>query len=565
MTLGTKIITAALGAVAASVFVGLVVQRHVIRNQGIELTHDTMRAVLIEAENVRQSVSDLNQQKAFDRPALIQEYKKSGNLRSSTIYQTIPVVAAWKAIDQAAQKEGFEFRIPKHQARNEKNNPTADEEEILGQLEQGRTNEYFKVDKARNEIVYARPIVLTEDCLACHGDPKTSPSGDGKDIVGFAMENWKAGEVHGAFVLKSKLDHVDSVVNAGIKNTLFWVLPMALLIGAALYFLNQFQIVRPLTATINNINLASEQTNSAAGQVSSASQALAEGASEQAASLEESSASLEELSSMTKRNAENAQMANELAKEARSAADKGAADIQTMSAAMGAIKVSSDDISQIIKTIDEIAFQTNILALNAAVEAARAGEAGMGFAVVADEVRNLAQRCALAAKETTGKIEGAITKTGQGVEICNQVAQTLNAIVLKVRQVDELVTEVAGASNEQTQGIGQINTAVVQMDKVTQSNAASAEECAAAAEQLSAQSFTTKQSVMELMVLVDGHTHHATASTISPKQNGVIRATVPFANRPVSTNGKASHSSSAVKAKTAARNQIPLAGDFKDF
>ena len=131
------------------------------------------------------------------------------------------------------------------------------------------------------------------------------------------------------------------------------------------------------------------------------------------------------MSTMTKRNAENAQKANDLAKQARTAADKGAGDMQAMTAAMEAIKVSSDDIAKIIKTIDEIAFQTNILALNAAVEAARAGEAGMGFAVVADEVRNLAQRSAQAAKETAAKIEGAIAKTAQGVEISGKVAKTL--------------------------------------------------------------------------------------------------------------------------------------------
>jgi methyl-accepting chemotaxis protein len=170
-----------------------------------------------------------------------------------------------------------------------------------------------------------------------------------------------------------------------------------------------------------------------------------------------------------------------------------------------AIKVSSDDIAKIIKTIDEIAFQTNILALNAAVEAARAGEAGMGFAVVADEVRNLAQRGAQAAKETAGKIEGAITKSGQGVELTGKVAQALNDIVTKVRQVDELVAEVAGASREQTQGIAQINTSVGEMDKVTQSNAASSEETAAAAQELNAQAETMRESVAELLRLVGGN------------------------------------------------------------
>jgi hemerythrin-like metal-binding protein len=216
---------------------------------------------------------------------------------------------------------------------------------------------------------------------------------------------------------------------------------------------------------------------------------------------------------MTKRNAENAQKANDLAREARSAADKGVMDMQAMNIAMAAIKDSSDDIAKIIRTIDEIAFQTNILALNAAVEAARAGEAGMGFAVVADEVRNLAQRSATAAKETAAKIEGAITKTAQGVDISQKVAAALNDIVIKARQVDELASEVAGASREQTQGITQINVAVGEMDKVTQSNAASAEESAAAAQELNAQAEMMKHAVAELLHLVNGG---APATEISP-------------------------------------------------
>ena len=178
--------------------------------------------------------------------------------------------------------------------------------------------------------------------------------------------------------------------------------------------------------------------------------------------------------------------------------------MEEMKRAMDAIKGASDDISKIIKTIDEIAFQTNILALNAAVEAARAGEAGMGFAVVAEEVRNLAQRSAQSAKETAGKIEDSVKKSEHGVQICGKVAQSLSAIVGKARQVDTLVAEIAQASKEQTQGIEQVNTAVSQMDKVTQSNAAGAEESAAAAEELSAQAVVLQESVAELRALVDG-------------------------------------------------------------
>jgi methyl-accepting chemotaxis protein len=267
-------------------------------------------------------------------------------------------------------------------------------------------------------------------------------------------------------------------------------------------------ITRPIQRVTDTLSLGADQTTSAATQVSSSSQSLAEGASTQAASIEETSSSLEEMSSMTKRNAESAEKATALAKQTRDAAEKGSADMASMSGAMEAIKGSSDDISKIIKTIDEIAFQTNILALNAAVEAARAGEAGMGFAVVAEEVRSLAQRSAQAAKETATKIEDAIAKTHQGVEISAKVGVALDEIVTRVRQVDELVAEVAGASKQQSQGIDQVNQAVGQMDKVTQSNAASAEESASAAEELNAQAETMRGAVKDLMQLV-GSTREA--------------------------------------------------------
>jgi methyl-accepting chemotaxis protein len=274
-----------------------------------------------------------------------------------------------------------------------------------------------------------------------------------------------------------------------------------LLAAIVLSILNIRSIVKILGAISDSLRAGAAQTTAAAAQVSSSSQSLAEGSTEQAASLEETSASLEEISGMTRRNAESAQRAKELAGGARHAADTGVADMNAMKTAMSEIKASSDDIAKIIKTIDEIAFQTNILALNAAVEAARAGEAGAGFAVVADEVRNLAQRATTAAKETAGKIEGAITKTGQGVQISNKVAASLEDIAVRARQVDELVVEIATASSEQNQGIGQVTQAISQMDQVTQSNAANAEESASAAEELNAQAHSMEDVVHELLIL----------------------------------------------------------------
>jgi methyl-accepting chemotaxis protein len=313
-----------------------------------------------------------------------------------------------------------------------------------------------------------------------------------------------------------------SVVGFGSANVAF------ALLAVALVALNSTKARRALTALADSLDRVSAFLIGSANVLSESSQSLADGSSSQAAALEESSSSLEEMSSMTKQNAENAQKANDLAKEARQAADKGVIDMQSMSAAMEAIKVSSDDIAKIIKTIDDIAFQTNLLALNAAVEAARAGEAGMGFAVVADEVRRLAQRSAQAAKETTIKIEGAISNTAKGVEISRQVAQTLGEIVARARQVDELASEVANASREQTHGISQINSAVAQMDKITQANAASAEESAAAVQELNSQAEVMKTSVTELLKLV-GIENSARArseiNTADPKEKpaGAVR------------------------------------------
>ena len=339
-------------------------------------------------------------------------------------------------------------------------------------------------------------------------------------LIPAQMEYSKAGDVLSKYNLRSGEEDAASIVATSASTiwTVSAVSAIALLVGVtagSVVILGLNKTLRNLGDTLGS---GASQVTSAAAQVSSSSQSLAQGASEQAASLEETSSSLEEMAGMTSRNAESANKASELAKQARNAADTGAGDMQAMSTAMTEIKTSSDDIAKIIKTIDEIAFQTNILALNAAVEAARAGDAGMGFAVVAEEVRALAQRSAQAARETADKIEGAINKTAQGVEISEKVSRSLTEIVEKVRQVDQLVAEVSTASREQSQGVSQITTAVAQMDKVVQGNAAGAEESASAAEELNAQSFALQEAVAELLRLV-GSTDANRPSTalVAPK------------------------------------------------
>ena len=272
-------------------------------------------------------------------------------------------------------------------------------------------------------------------------------------------------------------------------------------VAFAFYFVRS-SMTKPIKAIIGALTEGSKQVAAASGQISSASQSLAQGAIEQAAGLQETSASLIEMSSMTKQNADNAQQANILATEARSAAHSGTEAMGRMTAAITDIQKSSDESAQIIKVIDEIAFQTNLLALNAAVEAARAGEAGKGFAVVAEEVRNLAMRSAEAAKNTASMIEESVADSNKGVDIAGEVSKVLDEIVDSIAKTTDLVGDIAAASQEQAQGIDQINTAVAQMDRITQQNAANAQESASASEELSTQAVGMSRLVNGLENLV---------------------------------------------------------------
>jgi methyl-accepting chemotaxis protein/methyl-accepting chemotaxis protein-1 (serine sensor receptor) len=255
---------------------------------------------------------------------------------------------------------------------------------------------------------------------------------------------------------------------------------------------------------------------SAASEVAGSAQHLSQGATQQAASLEETSASMEEMSSMTRRNAENSQEAAAMMAQTETLVSGASASLDQMVASMTAIKDSSDKVARIIKTIDEIAFQTNILALNAAVEAARAGEAGMGFAVVADEVRGLAQRSAQAAHDTAGLINESIVNVDQGHERVSQVSKAIQAIASSAGKMRTLVDEVSVASRQQAQGIDQVAQAVTQMEKITQTTAATAEESAAASEELSAQAETAMGVVARLATLVGGRGKRTTV--VMPKQ-----------------------------------------------
>jgi methyl-accepting chemotaxis protein len=310
-------------------------------------------------------------------------------------------------------------------------------------------------------------------------------------------------------------DEVDRAIKGGkygVVAGLGIAVFLASVIGGAIILSTN----RTLRRIVIRLKDGSEQVGGAAAQVTESSQSLAQGASEQAASLEETSSSLEEISSMTKKNADTAHQASVLSTEATAVSGKGNAAMVRMSAAIRDIQKSAGETARIVKTIDEIAFQTNLLALNAAVEAARAGEAGKGFAVVAEEVRNLAMRSAEAAKNTSVLIEGSVQNAKNGAAIADEVAKSLAEITTASEKVNLLVTEIAAASQEQSQGVGHVNQAVQQMDKVTQCNAAAAEESAASAEELNSQSERLRGVVSELQRLVQGDRAEKEPEAVQP-------------------------------------------------
>ncbi len=289
---------------------------------------------------------------------------------------------------------------------------------------------------------------------------------------------------------------------SALKTLTLFVAVGGLALALGLSVLSISHISTTLTEVSVALSQGATQVSSAAGQVSQSSQTLAAGTSQQAASLQQISSSLEELTSTTRHNSENAEGGRVEADGTRSAAERGVTEVARMTDAMHAIERASADIGKIIKTIDDISFQTDMLALNAAVEAARAGDAGAGFAVVAEEVRSLAQRAAAAAKDTAEKISTASATSEEGHTLSLHVADGLQEILVHARKVDQLVQEVATASKEQSAGLAQINDSVSQLDQVTQGNAASAEQTASAAEELSAQSEELRRAALQLSRLV---------------------------------------------------------------
>jgi methyl-accepting chemotaxis protein len=327
---------------------------------------------------------------------------------------------------------------------------------------------------------------------------------------------WRAAAGELDALLDTRIRHYESARwRALVVSGLAWAGALAI----ALYISRT--ISGPLSATARQLAASAQELVASASGVAAAASTLSRGACDQAASLEETSTSMEEMASMTSRNADHAAQAAEVVTDVARQVHESSAAFGGMVASMAALRESSDKVSRIIKTIDEIAFQTNLLALNAAVEAARAGEAGMGFAVVADEVRTLAQRSARAAKDTEALIEESLARTGDGAAKVEAAARAIGTIGGAVSRLETLVGGVREASRQQAEGIAQVSQAIVQMEKVTQTVALTAEQTAVASAKLNGQAKTSMVVVGRLAALVERA--RAAAATVTGQ---VTRSTV---------------------------------------
>lgn len=468
------------------------------------------------------------------------------------VLKQVPIVAAMKIGAKDADKDNYEFRIFSDAARNEGNQASAEELKIFKLFEQNQDLKEHIINDGQQISVF-KPVRLYKEqgCFKCHGDPVTSPWGDGRDILGYKMENWNEGKLHGVFVIKTDLHKVIAMEKSKHVLQPDMILILGIIVSALIGIIIAVILLRRPINDLNEIaaylGKSGNDVNKTATKIAETSEEFSQVSTEQASSLQETSASIEEISKMIGANTENANFSSKVSVQSLDTAEKGKQVVNHMIIAIGDINNSNQgimnqidetnkEIEKIVhiineignktKVINDIVFQTKLLSFNASVEAARAGEHGKGFSVVAEEVGNLANMSGKAAQEITQMLESSIrtveniakdskekigvllyeskTKVETGVSIAKDSEQVLHEIVESVASVSKMISDISHASNEQAQGVQEINKAVAQLDQVTQQNTQGAAHAANAASELAHEAEELNNLVLKLKLLIDG-------------------------------------------------------------
>lgn len=468
------------------------------------------------------------------------------------ILNRVPIYAAMAIGKKNAEKDHYHFRVFASHPRNKDNQATPEELAILNRFDSNPDLSEQIINNGHTVTTY-RPVKLSESqgCLTCHGNPSHSPWGDGHDILGYPMENWTDGQIHGVFAISQSIETVRASSHGGHLVTPAEWLMIAILLGSALAVLIGAYLVRRPLARLDEVASvladSSGQVNTDAEQIARGAQALSEASVQQASALAETAASIEEMNSMVDRNSENARNTAQNSEQSRHTAEQGKAVVSQMMHSMeeihqsnvrimSQIDQSNREVSQIVEVIqqighktqviNDIVFQTKLLSFNASVEAARAGEHGKGFAVVAQEIGNLARMSGSAAQEISAMLEESIrgvqstvekTKTEvenliadgkkrveSGIDIAHQCETVLSDIVNNVVLVAQLAGEISTASQEQSVGVNELTKAMNLLDQATQRNTTTGAQSAESAERLATQAHSLRDAVMELVQTIHG-------------------------------------------------------------